>query len=112
MKRWLIVLVLVGLVGLVGCAGEAEARGDVCDSFLSSVLNECHKVAHPTADKVSAELGVGLDLILYEGKEGQLLNKVTGEYRYDINNSTHQSYAVATSKLTDIWTAIKSLFGR
>ena len=55
------------------------------------------------------ELGVGMDLILHEGKEGELINKVTAEGKYDWQNGDAGIYAVVTTKLSDIVDKIKGL---
>jgi len=66
--RKLIFVLLIACVAFVGCqAKEAEAsrghRGDPCESFLSSVLNECGQ--HPQAEE-KLEAGVGVDILLWE----------------------------------------------
>ena len=58
------------------------------------------------------EWGVGTDVILHEGADGEILNKVTGEYKFDMNNNEHKGYLVATTKLADIWDKVKGLFNR
>jgi len=63
-------------------------------------------------DEKDAEIGVGVDVVVYEGDEGELLNKATVEYKYDINNDDHATYAVVTTKLSDVWAKVKSIFDR
>jgi len=60
------------------------------------------------------EYGVGADIILHEGAEGELLNKAHTEYRFDWNNDegNHKVYLVGTSKLADIWAKAKALFNK
>ena len=110
MKEFFIAVLLVGLI-----AAPALARGsrDVCDGYLASIMNECHEVSHPanpSEDEQAAEIGVGLDLILLEGAADEVSYKVTGEYRYDINNSTHAAYGVVTLKLAELGKQVKGLF--
>ena len=113
MRKWLIVLLLVGTVFVMGCAKEAEARGykgDICDSPLGSILNECvqhPKVNHPSEDKALMPIGVGIDLILYESDVKDITYKITAEYKYDLRNSEHEIYGVVTLKLMDIIQKIK-----
>jgi hypothetical protein len=107
MKRLFFILIAVALIS--GCSQEAEAGEKSCDSgWWSKVANEC--VTHPSPKERRNEVGVGADVILHEGEEGEVLNQVHAEYRYDWQNGEHKAYAVATTKLSDIWAKVKSLF--
>ena len=102
MKRMLFIVLACAI--FAGCSQEAEAsRRGRCDRSEASCV---------TCEKDGDEWGVGTDLVLYEGKDGQIINKVTGEYRFDMNNNDHKGYAVVTSKLSDIAEKIKSLFNK
>lgn len=112
MKKFLIALIIVGLYGTYAYAGEKTCENS---NFWNAVANECspHTVDTDThRDDKDAEIGVGVDVIVHEGKEGEVLNKVTVEYKYDINNDDHKTYAVATTKLSDVWAKVKSIFNR
>ena len=113
-KLSLIAVLVASFMMLTSTSFARGSKGNPCDSkILGPILNECspHTVDTDTwRDEKEAELGVGVDLIVYEGKEGQILNKVTGEYRYDVNNEDHKGYVVATSKLADIWSTVKGVF--
>ena len=61
---------------------------------------------------IENEYGVGTDIIIHEGKDGQVINQVHAEYRYDFEADNHKTYVVATSKLSDIWAKVKSIFNR
>jgi uncharacterized protein YcnI len=88
-------------------AGEYEKSCD--EGWWSKVANEC--VTHPTSKRRN-EVGAGVDVIRHESKDGEILNKVTGEYKYDWQNGEHKSYVVATTKLEDIWAKVKSIFNK
>lgn len=110
MKKLLFALIIIGLIA-GGCAKEAEARGrDVCDTHWGAILNKC--VEHPSEDEESAEIGIGINLILLEGSVDEVSYTIIGEYRYDINNSEHSAYGVVTLKLKEIANAIKGLFSK
>jgi len=102
------------------CGQTAYAGGEkTCDNsnFWNAVANECspHTVDTDTdthRDDKDAEIGVGVDVVVHEGKEESVLNKVTVEYKYDINNEDHKTYVVATTKLSDVWAKVKNLFNR
>ena len=85
---------MVAAVGIIGCSQEVEAHS-------TTIINQLE-------DDKDIELGLGADLILLEGKDGDLLNKVTTEYKYDFNNDdNHSVYLVGTIKLADIVAKIK-----
>ena len=108
------VLIAVLLVGLMCMPAMARGSKDICDTPFGAIMNEC--VVHPAdsdtiSDKSATEIGVGMDLILLEGLAGEDVSYVvTGEYRYDINNSAHSAYGVLTLKLAELGKAIKGLF--
>jgi len=86
MKK-LILLAIVCAV-FIGCSQPAEAssrnhRGDPCESFLGSVLNEC--VGHPT-EKNSMKYGVGVDVPLWKSDEVV----VDQETRLELNNGVNK----------------------
>lgn len=56
------------------------------------------------------EVGVGVDVTLYEDKhKNAVINKVTEEYRYDWANGEQQAYTVAH---VNLWQKIKALFSK
>jgi hypothetical protein len=113
MKKWLGIALL--LICLTACSKPAEARGgsyNPCDTGLKYILNECHIVehpAHPSEPKRSTEVGVGIDLILYENSVYDINYRITGEYKYDWNNGEQSAYAVVTMELMNIINKIKGL---
>ena len=116
MRKCLFILVLILAVGIVGCAKEAEARGDPCDSFLSSVLNECSPYNHePTVDTNTQNknpgslYGVGADIVLWENETGKLdfIEEVVAEYKYEARYHDHSGYVVVRLNL---WQKIKKFF--
>jgi len=111
MKKVLLTAAMIFVAGNVYASGSLD-----CDNhFANKILNKCvvhPKVVHPTQDKRETAVGAGVDVILHEGKDGDVLNKVAGEYRYDVNNSEHSAYVVATTKLSDIWAKLKSIFNK
>ncbi|GAG07757.1 unnamed protein product [marine sediment metagenome] len=115
-KRLFLIMMLVSFFAVVGCAGEAEARGskNPCESFLGPLLNECVEfpvVVHPSPDKRRTELGVGVDLVVYEGLLSDISYKITGEYKFDLSNGEHQAYAVVTIKLMEIINKVRLITG-
>jgi len=80
-------------------------------AFSTAVYAGHWKKSTPV-DTQQDEWGVGTDVIIHEGKDGEILNKVTGEYKFDMNNNEHKGYLVATTKLADIWNKITGLFNR
>jgi hypothetical protein len=106
MKKLIALLIVVGLMGFVG---TAEAGGSSCEGYKGKLLNRCHNVVHPDHPD---EWGIGTDVILHEGKEGDVINQVHGEYRWDANNGAHKGYLVSTSKLADVWAKLKALVNR
>jgi hypothetical protein len=118
MKKVLFVL-LIACVAFIGCqAKEAEAsRGhrDPCESFLSSVLNECG--SHPQAEE-KLEAGVGLDIPLYKSEklivdQENKLNLNSGA----IDEGDFSTYTVFKPQLDEgilqtAWNKIKGLFNR
>jgi hypothetical protein len=92
---------------------QAYVGVDVCDSHFGKIYNKC--VSHPNqivSDKKSTEVGIGTDLLFYEGAYGDVLNEVTGEYRYDWANAEHQAYAVARIRVKDLVTKLRGLLNR
>ena len=101
MKKLLLVCCILSVIAFVGCAGEAEARGNPCDSkFLGPILNECspHTVDTDTdtwRDEWDDEAGIGADILIHETKQVDLV----AEYKVDFNNDNHQSvYGVIRTK--------------
>jgi len=81
-KSYLLVILLVAMVAFMGCqAKEAEARdrGNPCDSFLGSILNEC--IEEKDVDDVKAEIGIGADIKLWEHEKFT----IDQETRLDLN---------------------------
>jgi len=109
MKKLLLVSLLALAVCFIGLAkAEASGNWDPCSSHIGSkIWNSCI-----AKEKRRNEVGVGGDLIVYEGQDGDLLNQVHGEYRYDWQNGEHKTYAVATSKLADIKDHAKNLWDK
>jgi hypothetical protein len=109
-KSTLGIIILCLIFSTTAYAGGEKS----CESgFWSKILNECspHTVDTDThRDEKDAEIGVGVDVIVHEGEDGEVLNKVAVEYKYDINNDDHKTYAVATTKLSDVWAKVKSIF--
>jgi hypothetical protein len=108
MRKAFVLMLILAVCFIV--VGKAEARGnwDPCSSHIGSkIWNSCIEI-----EKRRNEIGVGVDVIVYEGEEGDLLNKVTGEYKYDWQNGEHSAYAVATTKLSDIKAHVKELWGK
>jgi hypothetical protein len=58
------------------------------------------------------EAGIGLDVVVHEGKDGEIVNKVTLENKFDWNNGEQSHYAVVTTKLADVVDKVKSLFNK
>ena len=107
MKKVFLIALLVLSVGIIGC-DKAEASGswDPCSSkYGSQIWNSC-------IEDRRNEVGVGTDIVLYEGKDGEVLNRLTVEYRYDWANGENKTYLFATSKLADILAAAKGLINR
>ena len=99
MKKLLLVCCILSAMIIAGCAGEAEARGDPCESkFLGPILNECspHTVDTDTwRDEWDDEAGIGADILIHETKHVDLV----AEYKVDFNNDNHQSvYGVVRTK--------------
>jgi len=113
MKKFLLFGLLLAVLVIVGCAGEAEAKGDPCESrFLGPILNECspHTVDTDTwRDEKDTEAGVGADIVLWENETDKVkfIEEVVAEYKYDINNEDHSVYGVVRLNL---WQKIKGLF--
>jgi len=114
-----IIFIMLVCVTFMGCkAIEAEASSrrhrDPCESFLSSVLNECG--SHPQAEE-KLEAGVGLDIPLY--KSEKLI--VDQENRVNLNSGAidegdFSTYTVFKPQLEEgilqiAWSKIKGLFG-
>ena len=98
MKKLLAVLFIAALIA--GCGGAAEAHE-------YAAKDHSHY-----SDSDDVELGLGMDLILHEGEDGDLLNQLTAEYKYDFNNDDSSSfYLVGKIKLADIVSKIKGLKG-
>ena len=110
MKKVLLIVVCLVFLSATAYAGE-ELDCDSYGGLIGDYKNDCYP-HHEKTDEKDAEIGVGVDIIVHEGDEGSILNKVTVEYKYDINNDDHKTYAVATSKLSDIWAKVKSIFKR
>jgi len=79
MKKFLVIFMFVALVF---AASQAIAVADENDDTLKA--------------------GVGTDIVLYEGKYGDVLNKVTVEYKYNWEQTEHSVFTVATFKLVDL----------
>ena len=96
--------VLLAVVILMLMSGVAMAHGkkDVCDTPMGEIYNKCAVDNDTVSDKKNMEMGVGLDLVLYEDAVAEIDYKITGEYRYDWQNVEHTAYVVATIKLKDI----------
>ena len=101
MKKLIAFLVVLGL-----CVAPVTAFADYYEQESD---DHSHDVRHPERRN---PLGVGADVILHEGSEGELLNKVHGEYRWDWQNDEHSVFAIVTTKLEDVWGAIKGLVNR
>jgi len=101
MKRVLIVVCLL----LISSSAYANLS---CEGPFGSILNKCVE----TVEKERSEVGVGGDLIFYEGNDGDVLNQVTAEYRYDWQNGNQSTYLVATAKIVDVIDNIKSIFNK
>jgi hypothetical protein len=115
---WTALLALFVAVCFMGCAGDADARGNPCDSPLGAILNDCspHTVDTDTDTwrderKENSEYGVGLDVVIWENETGKadVIEEVVAEYKYDINNDDHQVYTVVRLNL---WQKIKGLFNK
>jgi len=106
MPLWKLFLIALIAVFLVTPTAYAKGSPD-CDGFFGQLWNACHGVE---VYKHRTEVGVGADVILYEGEEGDLLNQAHGEYRYDWQNGDSKVYAVATTKLVDVKDHVKALW--
>ena len=108
------VLIAVFVLALLATPAMTRGNKNLCETGLASILNECagpHTVNTDTvSDKQATEIGVGIDLILLEGSLSDVSYLLTGEYRYDINNSSHSAYGVITLKLQELAKGIKGLF--
>ena len=97
-------LLILGLILMLTTPAFARYYDEEpCDTPFGQILNEC--ISHPVSDKESAEVGVGVDVILYEGNF--LVNTVTVEYKYDWANVDHQTYVVGTVRLKDLVELVK-----
>ena len=83
------------------------------NNYINNVTNETTNVTNITEIKRGAELGAGVDVVLWEAeadiRDSVLFQSVTGEYRYDWNNVEHKAYVVGR---VNLWEKIKVLFGR
>jgi len=62
-------------------------------AFLSTpaLARRCNRINTDTpSDKTSAQVGAGIDVLLYNDKNIDLV----GEYKYDWNNAGHEAYVV------------------
>jgi len=104
-RKTLMIGLCLLIAGIIGCSkGSQEVEASY--EYESSVTNVFSEV-----DKKDS-WGVGQDLIMYEGKEGDIINQVHGEYRWDGNNGSHSGYLVNTSKVADIVAWVKGLFNK
>ena len=96
--------VLLTVVILMLMSGVAMAHGkkDVCDTPMGEIYNKCAVDNDTVSDKKNMEMGVGLDLILYQDTIEGISYTITGEYRYDWQNVEHTAYVVTTIRLADI----------
>jgi len=104
MKKLFMICLCLAVAGIIGCSkGSQEAEASHWKK--ATILDH---------EAQGNEYGVGTDVILHEGEDGEILNKVTAEYRYDWNNEVgnHKAYVVATTKLADIWAKLKGLLNK
>ena len=84
--------------------GYVDTSGASYDNpIFNQWLNHTHGVY---IDQRRNPAGVGVDAVLYQSNS-PLLEEVTAEYRYDINNDEHITYAVAR---VNVFSAVKGLF--
>jgi len=79
-------------------------------AFLSTpaLARRCNRINTDTpSDKTSAQVGAGIDVLLYNDKHFDLV----GEYKYDWNNAGHDAYVVVKTKRS-IFSYIKSLINK
>jgi uncharacterized lipoprotein YehR (DUF1307 family) len=107
MKKLFLIALLVVSVGIIGCdKAEASKKYDPCQSkHFSKIINECG--SDEVREKHNAEIGVGMDITLYEDKtEGAIIDRISEEYRYDWQNGEHTAYTVFR---VNLWKRIKRL---
>lgn len=94
MKR--VILVFTVLFVALAVSAQAGNYEDPCQSpYFSKVINECGVDANDMREDRRFEVGMGVDVTLYEDKgEGAIVEKVTEEYRYDWANGEHSAYTV------------------
>ena len=76
MKKILFIMLVLAMVA--GCSKAAEAsgwRGEPCESWMASILNECHEVTHPEPPEQEPnreffDYGAYAHLILWEAEGG------------------------------------------
>lgn len=110
MKKLIAVVVILGLWFCGPTIAYAGGSYDCSSGFWSKVANKC--VTHPSFPERRNPVGLGADVVLFEGAEGEVLDQVHTEYRWDFQNDEHSVFAVATTKLEDVWNAVQRLWGR
>lgn len=114
MKKLLAILVLVILGGTLISTHSVEASYefelDCSQAWQSAILNDCNP--QNSVKKHRSPVGFGVDLILYEGNDGEISHLVTEEYKYDWSNGEHSAFTVLTVKSKDVISAIKGLFNK
>jgi len=92
--------------------GCEEGLDRTTTSFEHEHCYHDHDTDTNTQNKRESEWGVGVDVELWKAdNENSIIEKVTGEYRYDFNNSNgnHSAYLVAHVSL---WDHIKGFFNK
>lgn len=105
MRKVLFIGVLILSLCVIGNAEAKCKNGDICDSKIVQAINDC--VDHPSEDKEGMPYGIGFDLELLTSDIEDISYTVTAEYKYDINNSKQEVYAVVKLKLADIIKKVK-----
>lgn len=97
------------VIAILLIATAAQADWNPCGNSVSAqIWNRCEE----QATKYRSEVGVKLEVVLYEGDEGDILNEVVAQYSNDWNNGNDGYYVKLSTKLSDIIDSVKGLFNK
>lgn len=117
MKKLFLAFLMVMFVGIT------SASASHCPAGYKRTLNsngsagsQCYQDIDTDTDtdtlgQPQDEFGVGVDAVMWQNDTEKLkmIEEVTTEYRYDIDNENHSVYGVVR---VNLWDKIKGLFGR